>query len=50
MKTYSQLFNFVGFETSSLSETMNQALSAENEEDIFAASEVDFTEHINFDE
>ncbi|MBP7030406.1 MAG: FtsX-like permease family protein [Spirochaetes bacterium] len=50
MKTYSQLFNFVGFETSSLSETMNQALSAENEEDIFAASEVDFTEHIKFDE
>lgn len=49
MKTYSNLFNFVGFEITNPSEQLSKALSSTSEEDIFASSDVDFTKEIKFE-
>lgn len=49
MKTYSNLFNFVGFEITNPSEKLSKALSSSSEEDIFATVEVDLTKEIKFE-
>ena len=49
MKTYSNLYNFVGFEIVNPSAQLEKALSSSSEEDIFASENVDFTKEIKFE-
>ncbi len=49
MKTYSNLYNFVGFEIVNASSNLDKALNSETEEDIFESANVDFTKEIKFE-
>jgi len=49
MKTYSNLYNFVGFEIVNPSEQLSKALSSSSEEDIFASEDVDFTKELKIE-